>query len=231
MLVIDDVYRTYRAGNVEVDALCGATMVAEPGTMTAVMGPSGCGKSTLMTVAGGLQLPDRGDVRVAGTSLVDLDEDALIRHRRTHVGSVFQDYNLVQLLTAIENVALPGVLDGVRRGPRMRAAGQALRAVGMERHADRYPDSLSGGQQQRVALARVIVGGAERLVLADEPTGALDSNTASEVLDVLAAMLDEGLTCVIATHDAQVAARAHRVVRMRDGRLLSGESYREDDGR
>ncbi|WP_083960112.1 ABC transporter ATP-binding protein [Streptoalloteichus hindustanus] len=204
-------------------AVRGVSLTAEPGTLTAVMGPSGCGKSTLLTIAGGLQPPDEGNVTVAGVRLGELSEKDLYRHRRRHVGYVFQDYNLVQILTVVENVALPLELDGAPRARAVEQAKQALSAVGMADHADRFPDTLSGGQQQRVALARAICG-ERRLVLADEPTGALDSANANQVLDVLASLVRGGVACVVVTHDPAVAARAHRIARMRDGLLEFGSA-------
>lgn len=216
MLVLDGVTRRYRSGEVEVQAVRGVSLTAREGTLTAVMGPSGCGKSTLLTMAGGLQPPDTGTVMVAGVRIDTLAEAELYQHRRRHIGYVFQDYNLVRILSVAENVALPAELDGMSRRKARAQAREALASVGMEAYADRYPDSLSGGQQQRVALARAFSGG-RGLILADEPTGALDSDSAAQVLDSLQSLVRSGATCVIVTHDEAVAARADRVVRMRDG--------------
>ncbi|MEV7227123.1 MULTISPECIES: ABC transporter ATP-binding protein [Polymorphospora] len=221
MLVLENVTRQYRAGEVRVAAVRGVSLATTPGTMTAVMGPSGCGKSTLLTIAGGLQPADSGTVTVAGVRIDQLSENDLYRHRRRHIGYVFQDYNLVQILTVLENVMLPAELDGLpRRKMRDRALG-ALAMVGMADYSDRYPDTLSGGQQQRVALARAICGD-RRLILADEPTGALDSDNAAQVLDALRTLVRAGATCVVVTHDGSVAAQADRVLHMRDG-LLDGD--------
>ncbi|MGW0861885.1 ABC transporter ATP-binding protein [Streptomyces sp. NPDC002611] len=216
MLVLDGVTRRYRSGEVEVQAVRGVSLTAREGTLTAVMGPSGCGKSTLLTMAGGLQPPDTGTVTVAGVRIDTLPEADLYQHRRRHIGYVFQDYNLVRILSVAENVALPAELDGMSRRKARAQAREALASVGMDEYADRYPDSLSGGQQQRVALARAFSGG-RGLILADEPTGALDSDSAAQVLDSLQSLVRSGATCVIVTHDEAVAARADRVVRMRDG--------------
>ncbi|MFB6850054.1 ABC transporter ATP-binding protein [Streptomyces sp. NPDC056373] len=220
MLVLDGVTRRYRSGEIEVQAVRGVSLTAREGTLTAVMGPSGCGKSTLLTMAGGLQPPDSGAVSVAGVRIDGLTEAELYQHRRRHIGYVFQDYNLVRILSVAENVALPAELDGMSRRKARAQAREALASVGMDAYADRYPDSLSGGQQQRVALARAFSGG-RGLILADEPTGALDSDSAGQVLDSLQSLVRSGATCVIVTHDEAVAARADRVVRMRDG--LVGE--------
>lgn len=219
MLVLDEVSRRYRSGEVEVRAVREVSLTAAGGTLTAVMGPSGCGQSTLLTVAGGLQPPDSGSVTVAGVRIDQLSEAELYRHRRRHIGFVFQDYNLVRVLDAAENVALPAELDGVPRRKAHARAREALALVGLAAHAGRYPDSLSGGQQQRVALARAIASGGG-LILADEPTGALDTESAARVLDALRDLVDAGATCVVVTHDDAVAARADRVLRMRDGALV-----------
>jgi putative ABC transport system ATP-binding protein len=164
---------------------------------------------------------------VADVRIDQLAEDALYQHRRRHIGYVFQDYNLVQILTALENVALPAELDGMRRSEARRHAMEALTTVGVADQARRFPDTLSGGQQQRVALARAICGD-RRLVLADEPTGALDSENAATVLDALQDLVRAGATCVIVTHDDAVAARADRVLHMRDGVLVPDDHGRSD---
>lgn len=220
MLVMEDVSRHYRTGDIDVPAVRSVNLTVEPGTMTAVMGPSGCGKSTLLTLAGGLQHPDGGTVTVAGAELATLGEADLYQHRRRHIGYVFQDYNLVQTLTAAENVALPAELDGVNRRKAFQNARAALELVGMADSADRFPATLSGGQQQRVALARAM-SGERRLILADEPTGALDSVNAGHVLAALREMVRHGATCVIVTHDPGVGRLADRVVTMRDGVIES----------
>ncbi|MFI1864015.1 ABC transporter ATP-binding protein [Streptomyces jumonjinensis] len=221
MLVLDEVTRNYRSGEIEVPAVRGVSLTARQGTLTAVMGPSGCGKSTLLTMAGGLQPPDSGSVSVAGTRVDTLEETQLYQHRRRNIGYVFQDYNLVRILSVAENVALPAELDGMSRRKARAQAREALASVGMDEYADRYPDSLSGGQQQRVALARAFSGG-RGLILADEPTGALDTESAAQVMVSLLSLVRAGATCVIVTHDEAVAARADRVVRMRDGVLHEG---------
>ncbi|GGP66291.1 ABC transporter ATP-binding protein [Saccharothrix coeruleofusca] len=188
------------------------------GELVAVMGPSGSGKSTLLLVVGGLERPDAGSVTVAGAELAGLSEEALYRHRRQHIGFVFQNYNLIRTLTAVENVALPAELNGMSYRKAVSEAEEALRAVGVGDLAQRFPDQMSGGQQQRVALARAL-GGGRRVLLADEPTGALDSHTASGVLDVMARRVADGAAGIVVTHDPSVAARAHRTIHLRDGRI------------
>ena len=210
------VTRVHGEGAAEVHALRGVTFRAYPGELVAVMGPSGSGKSTLLTLAGGLDAPTSGSVWIEGTDLASLDNAGRARMRRTSVGYVFQDFNLIPALTAAENVALPRELDGEKGRVARRLALAALEEVGIVDLADRFPDEMSGGQQQRVAIARAIVGD-RRLILADEPTGALDTDTGEEILCLLRARCDAGAAGVMVTHEARHAAWADRVVFLRDG--------------
>ena len=216
VLRLSDVHRVHGDGEAAVHALRGVSFTAYAGELVAVMGPSGSGKSTLLTIAGGLDQPTSGSVEVEGTDLVGLGQADRARMRRTSVGYVFQGFNLVPALTAAENVALPRELDGVRSGKARRDALAALEEVGIADLADRFPDDMSGGQQQRVAIARAIVG-ERRLGLADEPTGALDTETGEEILRLLRARCDAGAAGVLVTHEARHAAWADRVVFLRDG--------------
>ena len=211
-----DVHRVHGEGEAQVHALRGITFAAHPGELVAVMGPSGSGKSTLLTISGGLDQPTSGVVEVEGVDLTGLDRVAAARLRRTSIGYVFQGFNLVPALTAAENVALPRELDGVRSAQARRDALRALEEVGIADLADRFPDDMSGGQQQRVAIARAVVG-ERRLILADEPTGALDTETGEEILRLLRARCDAGAAGVLVTHEARHAAWADRVVFLRDG--------------
>ncbi|MDO5501920.1 MAG: ABC transporter ATP-binding protein [Actinomycetia bacterium] len=215
-LRIIDVHRTHGVGQAKVEALRGVSLEIYPGELVAVMGPSGSGKSTLLNVAGGLDRPTQGRVIVGDTDLTDLDAHGLAKLRRRRVGFVFQDYNLIPSLTAAENVSLPLELDGERAGKARRRAREALGLMGLMDLADRYPDQVSGGQQQRIAIARALVG-SRRLVLADEPTGALDSHTGEEVLRVLRQRCDEGASGLLVTHEARHAGWADRVIFLRDG--------------
>jgi putative ABC transport system ATP-binding protein len=219
VLEIDDVTRVHGAGPTEVVALRAVSFRADAGELVAVMGPSGSGKSTLLTLAGGLDSPTSGAVRVEGTDLGALGHRGRAALRRTSVGYVFQDFNLIPALTAIENVALPRELDGAGTRSARRAALAALEEVGIGDLAARFPDEMSGGQQQRVAIARAIVG-ARRLILADEPTGALDSETGEDILRLIRARCDAGAAGVLVTHEARHAAWADRVVFLRDGVIV-----------
>lgn len=213
------VTRVHGEGATEVHALRGITLRVRPGELVAIMGPSGSGKSTLLNLAGGLDQPTSGSVRIEGTDLASLDAAGQARMRRTSVGYVFQAFNLIPALTAAENVALPRELDGEKSRIARRYALDALAEVGIEDLADRFPDEMSGGQQQRVAIARAIVGD-RRLILADEPTGALDTDTGEEILRLLRARCDAGAAGLLVTHEARHAGWADRVVFLRDGRVV-----------
>ncbi|ASU85547.1 ABC transporter ATP-binding protein [Nocardiopsis gilva YIM 90087] len=217
--------RVHGQGPTEVVALDGVDLEVRAGELVAVMGPSGSGKSTLLNLAGGLDTPTAGSIRVVGEELSGLGATARARLRRRLVGYVFQDFNLVPSLTAAENVALPLELDGV---PARRAGEQAIAAldsVGVGDLADRFPEEMSGGQQQRTAVARALVG-PRRLLLADEPTGALDTATGEEMMLVLRGRIDAGSAGVLVTHDARYAAWADRTVFLRDGRLTGSTGTR-----
>jgi putative ABC transport system ATP-binding protein len=224
VLQLVDVIRTHGSGDAEVHALQGISLAVSAGELVAVMGPSGSGKSTLLHLAGGLDTPTSGQVLVEGSDLGSLSRKALARVRRRSVGYVFQDFNLVPALTAVENVALPRELDGASSRAARREAAAALEEVGIAELCERFPDDMSGGQQQRVAIARALVG-ERRLVLADEPTGALDSTTGESVMALLRSRCDAGAAGVLVTHDARHAAWADRVVFLRDGRVVDESVY------
>jgi len=229
MTVLDmrAVTRVYGEGAAQVHALRGVDLSVEAGAMVAVMGPSGSGKSTLLTIAGSLEEPSSGEVLVGGVSLAGMSRNYKARLRRRTVGYVFQDFNLLPGLTAAENVALPMELDGMSAG-KARAAGlRALEGLGMGERSSRYPDELSGGERQRVALARAVAG-ERRLLLADEPSGALDSVNAEAVMRLIHEACKRGVAAVVVTHDAQLAAWADRVVFLRDGRAVDQTAPRPD---
>jgi putative ABC transport system ATP-binding protein len=219
VLVLSSVGRVHGRGPAAVTALDGVDLAVRAGQFVAVMGPSGSGKSTLLHLAGGLDTPTSGTVMVEGQDLGALGAADRAGLRRRHIGYVFQDFNLIPTLTAAENVALPRELDGTRRGRARVEALAALREIDLAEVADRFPDALSGGQQQRVAIARALIGD-RRLLLADEPTGALDSATGESVMTVLRARADTGAAVVLVTHEARHAAWADRVVFLRDGQLV-----------
>ena len=212
------VTKTYGRGEGTVRALDDISLAFERGTFTAIMGPSGSGKTTLLQCAAGLDRPDRGTVRIGGTELTGMRERRLARLRRERVGFVFQSFNLLPSLTAAQNTILPLRLAGEH--PRRRVAREALGRVGLADRAAHRPAQLSGGQQQRVAIARALVTGPE-VIFADEPTGALDTRSAREVLAILRGMSDDdGRTLVMVTHDPASAAVADRVVFLADGRVV-----------
>jgi putative ABC transport system ATP-binding protein len=218
-LELRQVSKTYGSGPTEVDALRSVDLTVNAGELVAIMGPSGSGKSTLLTIAGTLEDATRGEVLIAGVAVSTLSKNDRARLRRRSIGFVFQDFNLLAGLTAVENVTLPLELDGV--GARAaRAAGlEALAQFDLAAKASRYPDELSGGERQRVAVARAVAGD-RHLLLADEPTGALDSVNGEGVMRLVRAACQRGVAGVIVTHDAQLASWADRVVFIRDGRVV-----------
>ncbi len=223
VLQLVDVTRVHGQGAAEVHALRGISFTAYAGELVAVMWPSGSGKSTLLTLSGGLDTPTAGTVSIEGRDLGGLGRAERARLRRSSSGYVFQDFNLIPALTAAENVALPRELDGERPRAAKKLARAVLEEVGIGDLADRFPDEMSGGQQQRVAIARAVVG-ERRLILADEPTGALDTETGEEILKLLRARCDAGAAGVLVTHEARHAAWADRVVFLRDGIVVDQTS-------
>lgn len=219
ILELTGVGKIYGSGRMEVAALTDISLRVRVGELIAIMGPSGSGKTTLLALAGGLDQPSSGRVLVEGIDLAGLGLADLARLRRRRIGYVFQQFNLIEGLTGAENTSLPLELDGMAKGPAREAAVRALGLVGMEALADRFPDELSGGEQQRVAIARAIVGD-RILLLADEPTGALDSLTGEAVLQLLRGHCDRGGSGILVTHDARYAAWADRVLFLRDGRVV-----------
>jgi len=218
-LQMRQVSKVYGSGPTEVNALRDVDLAVDRGEMIAIMGPSGSGKSTLLTIAGSLEEATSGEVLVDGADLLGMSADDRARLRRRSIGYVFQDFNLLPGLTATENVSLPLELDGSDSGRAQETAFQALRDLGLADRAGHFPDDLSGGEQQRVAIARAMVGN-RRLLLADEPSGALDTVNGETVMRLLRDACKRGMAVVVVTHDAQLAAWADRVVFLRDGRMV-----------
>lgn len=218
-LELKGVSKTYGTGPSEVHALRGVDLSVEAGSLVAVMGPSGSGKSTLLTIAGSLEDPSAGEVYVDGTPLSGLSRNGKAALRRRSIGFVFQDFNLLAGLTALENVTLPLELDGVTSRRARSQARRALDTLGLSDRGSHFPDELSGGERQRVAIARAVVGD-RRLLLADEPSGALDSANGEAVMRMVLTACRSGIAAVVVTHDAQLASWADRVVFIRDGSIV-----------
>lgn len=223
LIQAENLTKVYGKGETAVLALDHLDLSVEAGEFVAVMGPSGCGKSTLLHLLGGLDRPSEGRVLIDGQSLQDLNDDALARLRRRQIGFVFQFYNLIPVLNAIENAALPVTLDGAGAAKSQARAREWLQKVGLGERLHSRPDQLSGGQQQRVAVARALVA-EPKLVLADEPTGNLDSAASDEIAVLLRQVADEwGRAVVMVTHDPHIAAYADRIVYLKDGRIAGQE--------
>jgi putative ABC transport system ATP-binding protein len=218
-LELDRTSRIYPGGGGDVAALVDVSLEVERGEFVSIMGPSGSGKSTLLSLAGGLETPSSGEVRIDGIDLSTLSKRKLAEVRLHRVGYVFQDFNLLPALTAVENVAMPLELAGMGRRSAERVASDQLDAVGLAERLSHFPDDLSGGERQRVAIARALIGDSQ-LILADEPTGALDSVMGEAVMRTLRQACERGASAVVVTHDAQLAAWADRVVFLRDGRVV-----------
>jgi putative ABC transport system ATP-binding protein len=211
--------RTFEVGETQIDALRGVSLAVEPGQFVALVGPSGSGKSTFLNLVGGLDRPTSGELWVDGVELSASKEKALTEHRRRRVGFVFQSFNLLPRLTALENVALPLMFVGVGEGARRARARHLLDQVGLADRLEHRPTQLSGGEQQRVAIARALVG-RPAIILADEPTGNVDTATGAEIMALLQRLnREEGVTLLLVTHDPEAAAFADRMIQLRDGQI------------
>ena len=221
---LEDVYKIYRVGSQEVRALDGVSLSVYKNEYVAIMGPSGSGKSTLMNILGCLDSPDSGRYVLNGVDVSEMDDGELADVRNREIGFVFQSFNLLPRYNALENVALPMVYAGVPAGERREKAAQALRSVGLEDRMDHRPNELSGGQRQRVALARALINNPS-IILADEPTGNLDTHTSVEIMRLFDEIYRNGNTVIVVTHEEDIAAYAHRVIRLRDGRVESDTEH------
>jgi putative ABC transport system ATP-binding protein len=225
LIDIADVRKVYEMGDTEVRALDGVSLRIDPGEYVAVMGPSGSGKSTLMNIVGCLDTPSSGSYKLRGTEIRERDDDELARIRNQEIGFVFQTFNLLPRADALHDVELPLIYAGKTSAERRERAKQVLTMVGLGDRMHHRPNELSGGQRQRVAIARALVN-SPSLVLADEPTGNLDSKTGLEILALMDEIHHQGNTVILVTHEEDVAARAHRVVRLRDGKIESDRRTR-----
>ena len=221
-LTVRGVRKTFEADNAPVRALRGVDLIVAAGEFVAVMGPSGCGKSTLLNLVAGLDVADEGTITVAGEEVTGRGEDDLARLRRKHMGIVFQFFNLLEGMTVLENVALPTIIAGRKRRMAETRARDLLDLLGIGDKASAVPGVLSGGQRQRLAIARALAN-QPTLLLADEPTGALDSEGGAEVIELLRRLHAGGQTVILVTHDTDVAEAAERIVRMRDGRIVDAD--------
>ncbi|MCR4908219.1 MAG: ABC transporter ATP-binding protein [Lachnospiraceae bacterium] len=217
---VKNLYKIFSLGKEKVKALNGVDLEIKKGEFVAICGTSGSGKSTLLNMLSGLEKPTKGEIVVAGTHIEHMSENELVRFRREHVGFIFQAYNLIKSMDAVENVALPLIFRGVRREKRNRMAKEMLKALGVEKISGHMPSEMSGGQQQRVGIARALVIHPE-IIFADEPTGNLDSATAKDVLELMQRIVhEEKQTLVMVTHDGYLASFADRIVRISDGRIV-----------
>ncbi|HEX2939027.1 MAG TPA: ABC transporter ATP-binding protein [Ruminiclostridium sp.] len=219
LILMRDIYKIYSAGENEIRALDGVSLSIETGEFIAIVGHSGSGKSTLMNIMGCLDSPTSGSFELGGEKVVNLKDSRLSEIRNREIGFIFQNFNLIPSLSAIENVELPLTYKGIHHEKRRLIAAKTLRRVGLESRFNHRPCELSGGQQQRVAIARAIAA-KPPVVLADEPTGNLDSKSGSEVLDLLKELNNEGKTVILITHDSSVADKTKRIIRINDGKII-----------
>ena len=233
LIDVRDVYKIYNPGENQVNALDGVSITIDEGEFVAIIGQSGSGKSTLMNMLGLLDTPTSGEYYINGTLLDDLTDDQMSEIRNKQIGFIFQGFNLIASLNAIENVELPLVYRGIPKTERREISEAALKKVGLEKRMHHLPAALSGGQQQRVAVARAIAA-APPVILADEPTGNLDTRSTKDVMQILHNLKDEGRTVIVITHDNEIAEQAERVIRIRDGRVVEdyiNPGYEEKYGR
>ena len=229
LIQCDGIWKRYRVGDVEVNALRGLSIAIEPGEFVAVMGASGSGKSTLLNILGCLDRPTQGQYRLNGLDVASLGFDQLAEVRNREIGFVFQNFNLIPRTSALENAQLPLFYRGLPLGEQRAKAMAALKRVGLEGREQHFPTQLSGGQQQRVAIARALIT-APSLLLADEPTGNLDTQSSREIMSIMEGLNREGITIILVTHEPDIAAYAHREILLQDGQVLSDRATRQASG-
>lgn len=229
ILKLTDICKDYQQGKEPVRVLKNINLTVEKGDYLAIMGPSGSGKTTLMNLIGCLDVPTSGTYELDGRDLKDLKDDALADIRNKHLGFVFQSFHLMPKLTALDNVALPLLYGGVPLKERRERAAEALKSVGLEDRMDFLPNQLSGGQCQRVAIARAMVGKPD-LLLADEPTGALDTKAGNQIMEIFRQLSDNGMTIIMITHEPSIAACADKIYHILDGRLRTGDEAPQEGG-
>lgn len=222
IIVVEDLHKIYKMGDVDVHALRGVSVIIKRGEFVSVMGPSGSGKSTFMNIIGCLDKPTSGTYFLEGRDISQLDKNRLAEIRNKKIGFVFQNFNLLPRATALENVELPLLYDSIPSGKRTKIVREALAMVGLQEREKHYPTQLSGGQQQRVAIARAIIN-EPSILLADEPTGNLDTNTSVEIMEIFKALNAQGKTIIMITHDREIARYAGRVIQFRDGKVVNEE--------
>ena len=224
---VKDLYKVYRVGDSKVKALNGVDFTIQKGELCSIIGTSGSGKSTLLNMLAGLEKPTKGQIVIAGEHIEKKSENQLVKFRREHIGFIFQSFNLLPALSAVENVALPLTFQGMDKAKRLEKASQVLDLVGLSKHKNHKPTQMSGGQQQRVGIARALVV-SPQIIFADEPTGNLDSHTSAEVMELIRKIIHEqNQTLVMVTHDDHLAGFADRIFRISDGKIVSIETGRE----
>lgn len=224
---VKDLYKVYRVGDSKVKALNGVDFTIQKGEFCSIVGTSGSGKSTLLNMLAGLEKPTKGQIVIAGEHIEKKSENQLVKFRREHIGFIFQSFNLLPALSAVENVALPLTFQGMDKTKRLEKASQVLDLVGLSKHKNHKPTQMSGGQQQRVGIARALVV-SPQIIFADEPTGNLDSHTSAEVMELIRKIIHEqNQTLVMVTHDDHLAGFADRIFRISDGKIVSIETGRE----
>lgn len=229
MISLRGITKTYEVGKEKVEVLKNIDLSVKAGEFVAIMGPSGSGKSTLMNIIGCLDRPTKGKYFLDGVDVSGLKDVELARVRNSSIGFVFQQFHLLPRLTALKNVELPMIYSGIGKKERRERAEEALRKMGLAERMDYLPNALSGGQRQRVAIARAIVN-KPKLILADEPTGALDTKTSRSIMELFARLNEEGTTIVVVTHEPEVAKYAERIIMLRDGEIVPGEDYKRGLG-